>query len=537
MKFNNLNIAFTEFATGAGILALEILASRYMLPAFGTSIFIWGAVLSVTLLYLAIGYQWGGLVAARLEDPYRRLALHIIIAAAWIGLIGFFGPPLLHAGLQLGAMLGPIFVALVLLGPPLILLSTAVPLGIGVVDANAKGGIRASEIAGRLFAISTVGSIVGALLTAYLLLPQIGVTRSLFVVSVCLVLMTVPQFGNRKVHASAVLAVVLLLAVKFITEPAELKKGLVFLERTATPYGQVDVIADYRDNSRILLIDGASQNHVSGEGWADSKFEYVDTVVEKAGRLLGVAAEYAGGSAPETDLPATPKATQTGGESPAALVLGMGAGTLARQLTGLGYAVEQVEIDPYVLEVAVSYFSFPQDHVSAVQIKDARAFLEEEVSRNSRQWDLIVVDLAGGGVHPEHVYTFEAYAAIRSLLAPGGLVAVNFVSYVAPPGNNVLMHSAATLARLFDHVEVYSLYPDRVSEGEMGQALIFASDLPVRDVLFSPAEVEGNLVAFDEKLSPLTDDWNPMANWSVLANATWHENIIKWLGAGVLVPH
>ena len=114
---------------------------------------------------------------------------------------------------------------------------------------------------------------------------------------------------------------------------------------------------------------------------------------------------------------------------------------------------------------------------------------------------------------------------------------VNFVSYVAPPHNQVVMHSAATLASLFSDVYVYSVYPDAVKQGEMGQAFLFASSFPIKEKLFSENEAQRNLVDFDQSLRPLTDDWNPMSNWSVRANAEWHGNIVRWLGSGVLVPH
>ena len=96
---SKLTLTVTVFTTGAAVLALEILASRYMVPAFGTSIFIWGAVLSVTLLSLAIGYRWGGALADRLATPHARLTLHILLAGGWIGALPLWGTPLLRFGL------------------------------------------------------------------------------------------------------------------------------------------------------------------------------------------------------------------------------------------------------------------------------------------------------------------------------------------------------------------------------------------------------------------------------------------------------
>ena len=52
------------FTTGGAILALELLASRIMTPYFGVSLFIWSGILSITLVSLALGYWWGGRLAA-----------------------------------------------------------------------------------------------------------------------------------------------------------------------------------------------------------------------------------------------------------------------------------------------------------------------------------------------------------------------------------------------------------------------------------------------------------------------------------------
>ena len=94
------------FTTGAAILALEILASRYMLPVFGTSIFVWGAILSITLLSLAVGYQWGGALGDQLPKPHLRLVRHILISAGWIAALPVWGTLFLRLGLSTGALLG-----------------------------------------------------------------------------------------------------------------------------------------------------------------------------------------------------------------------------------------------------------------------------------------------------------------------------------------------------------------------------------------------------------------------------------------------
>ncbi len=73
------------FLTGALILALQVIASRIMTPYFGVSLYIWASILSTTLLFLAIGYYFGGLITQRVSE---RRVLFLYCAAPAISAIG-----------------------------------------------------------------------------------------------------------------------------------------------------------------------------------------------------------------------------------------------------------------------------------------------------------------------------------------------------------------------------------------------------------------------------------------------------------------
>jgi len=209
---NYQNIPATVLVTGANILGLEIIASRLMAPTFGNSIFIWGGILSVTMLCLALGYAWGGSLADKPDVPSRKLVLHILLSAAWISLVPVFNGFIMKGGLGLGHYLGPILVSLVILGPPLTLLSTAVPLGFGIRLQTRQS--KPGKSVGRLFAISTAGSIVGALITAYFLVPFLGVRSSFFFLTGSLILTLSPSLCRNQFLKSATLILFLLVLVR-----------------------------------------------------------------------------------------------------------------------------------------------------------------------------------------------------------------------------------------------------------------------------------------------------------------------------------
>ena len=160
------------FITGAVTLSLEVLASRIMTPYFGVSLYIWAGILSITLIFLALGYQFGGWISQRRDqDGLQRTllaaplwaALSIVLATAIYPMVF---PLLTRINLILASFLG----GTILLALPLVVLSAMNPLLIALGrDARSAG----DGGAGRVFFISTVGSVAGVVLTAFLVIPHL----------------------------------------------------------------------------------------------------------------------------------------------------------------------------------------------------------------------------------------------------------------------------------------------------------------------------------------------------------------------------
>jgi len=501
-------LSFIVFATGAAILALEILASRYMLPAFGTSIFIWGAILSVTLISLAVGYRWGGVLGDQLPRPHVRLVWHILIAAGWIAALPVWGTLFLRLGLSTGALFGPIVVAAVLFAFPLTLLATSVPLAFGSALQDGEPG--PGKMLGSLFAISTAGSVLGALITAYIAVPFIGMNRAFLLIAALLFVIVAPSVFRGAGIKAAILITFGLVASKLIPPTArgvpEHKAGVHHLYRADTRYAQVDVLEDERDGSRVLLLDGASQNWVAGRNWSESQFDYIPALLQHVARFRPPPGR--------------------------ALVLGLGAGTLVRDLRRYGYDVEAVEIDPLVHEVARTYFSFPPE-VATLHFGDARAFLERAVEAGET-FDVIIVDVTGGGHHPEHIYNRDAYLLIERLLGRDGVMGANMVVFTHAPLDRGARYSAATLASVFPVVEAVDLHPEAGETDNLSQLLLFGAFLKP----LTPFDEDRGqrLLPIEKDLRPLTDDWNPLPLWSIRANARWHRNMREWLGEASYLP-
>jgi len=178
------------FVAGTASLATEVAASRLLAPYFGSSLFVWANLIGLILLYLTVGYYVGGLLADRL--PYPQLLYSITaLAALLIGIIPLIAPPILtwalhtFASTSLGIFYATLISVILLFALPTILLGCVSPYAIRLsVDQLGRTG----RVAGRLYAISTAGSIVGTFVPVLVLLPDIG-TKLTFIANAALLLL------------------------------------------------------------------------------------------------------------------------------------------------------------------------------------------------------------------------------------------------------------------------------------------------------------------------------------------------------------
>jgi hypothetical protein len=187
------------FAGGAGTLATEIAASRLLAPYFGSSTIVWANIIGLILVYLSVGYWLGGKVADRRPDP-RLLGGMVVVAALLIAATPFVARPILDLALRgldavdVGAVVGSFFAALALFAVPITLLGAVSPFAIrlALVDVGEAG-----TVAGRLYALSTVGSIVGTFLSAIVTIPLVGTQRTMLGSAVLLLVGAALLLGSR----------------------------------------------------------------------------------------------------------------------------------------------------------------------------------------------------------------------------------------------------------------------------------------------------------------------------------------------------
>lgn len=470
--------------SGAAVLALEILGTRVLAPFYGGSLYLWSALISVTLAALAVGYAIGGRWADRGPTP-TRLAVVLVIAAGWVLAVPLLRAPLLHACEGLGLRAAVLIAAAVLFFPPLALLGMVSPYAIRLATRDIG---EVGRTAGDLFAVSTLASVVAALLTGFVLVPELGVTRLLFVVALVLFAAALIAAAARGRGLPAVLLLALAgiaLATRGIAHRDTLPPGVLALEQS--PYGEIRVVENRE--FRYLLIDGG-----------------MHTIVQKDD------------NAPRQPYVLAGEVAALGFEKPGrALLLGLGGGSMARVLARDGWTVDAVDIDPVIPRMASEFFRLAPGHAT-VTLADARRYLRE----SKQQWSLIFYDVYASGSIPLHVATAEAFAEARRRLTPGGAIALNVEGI---GWHDPLVHAlAASLGTSFAHVIAL---PTIEPPNQLGNVVLVASDRlfdvdPERlgDPVGSlPDDYEHWCVlqrthAWDNRFVPehgrvLTDDWNP----------------------------
>ena len=420
MRVSQRSLAALVFGAGIGSLATEIAASRLLAPYFGSSTIVWANLIGIVLAGLALGYWLGGRIADRRPEP-RLLGLIVLGAAVWVAITPFVARPFLDAAVgnlddaSAGAVIGSFFAVLLLFAPAVVALGTVSPFAVrlGITDVATSGAV-----AGRFYALSTAGSLLGTFVPALIAIPLIGTQRTLLATAALLALSASFLLGRSALILAAALAA--LLAVP----PGAVKAEPGLLHEEDSLYQFIQVV-EKPDGRRLLhLNEGVAVHSV----WRE------DTV------LTGGVWDAFLALPPLLDRPLRSVA-----------ILGNAAGTTARAL-GVYYPdarVDGVELDPAVSRVGREWFGLDDNPRLTVHDADARPFLR----RSDERYDLIVVDAYHQPYVPFYLATREFFRLARERLEPGGILALNVAT--VPENDSLLDGIAGTLTHEFDSVAVW----------------------------------------------------------------------------------
>jgi predicted membrane-bound spermidine synthase len=443
----------TATLAGAIVMSLELAAFRLYAPYFGYSIYVWGSMISVVMAALALGYALGGWLADRSRSD---ASLYVVIVGSGLYQLAilFVVRSILRWLWQSGEFFGTAVASLIIFVPTMSALAITGPFVIRLLARAEHVGITA----GKVYALSTAGSIAGILVTTFYLVPRHGTRMTLQLL--CAATLLVGAAGLfRKRFAVAVIYLTAVAAL-FVPKPTF---SPAVLWTTESAYNWIAVLQ--RDDLRWLVLNHPAYSQTTRKvgqvfsGFYTDDFALGPSLVP-ARRML-------------------------------ALGLGAGGAVTTTLVVAPNLHVDAVEIDPKVVGVAANYFGLPLASPQlSVHVADARPWL----AASSQSFDLVQVDLYQGGPYvPFYLITREFFEQVRAHLNPTGLLMMNV--YDTSDSRELLMAASATLKRVFPSVCVI-VRPD-------GNRIVLA--FPVEKSL---AEIRDRLlhVTGDAQLQSLAQD-------------------------------
>lgn len=441
-----LLMSITVFICGAGVMCLEMMGFRMLPPYFGSSIYVTGSLISVFLLALSLGYYLGGKMADKKPSP-RMLGAVILSSGIVIVLLAYYFRPLNQAIASWGwnVRWGSLLSSILLFVLPATLLGMVSPYAIKLSTLSVG---HVGKTAGNLYALSTVGSVLGTLLTSFYLIARFGVQEIVIGLGILLSLFGLVLLASKK--RAVLLSLILLLPFpSWSGQLLNLRTARV-VEVVESLYHQIMIVED--DKWLVMQFGRTIQSGISKENNLKSIAPYTD------GFHLGFVF--------------VPQAKDV-------LFIGCGGATGPRQFRHLypQASMDVVELDPEVVRLAKKYFHLKEDNKLKVHIEDGRVFL----NRSKNKYDIIILDAYFAEAVPFHLTTKEFMEVVKKHLKPGGVVICNVIGSVSGGKSRYPRSQYKTLKRVFDQVYFFPvLYPGEqlrdYDRGVVRNIILVASD-------------------------------------------------------------
>jgi spermidine synthase len=450
---------------------------------------------------LALGYKIGGQIVDR--HPHAAILYSLCAAAGiWTTLTFWLASLILPSLVQLNDIrYGVLFSSFLLFFPNLFLLGMVCPFCIRLLHRDSE---QAGSTSGLVFSISTIGSLLGALVTGFMLIPNYG-TQTIF--AFCGFFLTgFSLLSFAFMHRHKRIAFVPVIALALMYYPATYKPtqetSVEIIEQAPSFYGQLQIVR--KNGVKMMLIDGIGQNYVADDNrYITPYINFIST------------------------LPAT---RQTNKLSERALVIGLGAGQLPMLLQKKGLGVEVVEIDPLVAKMAEKHFAMDLADKN-IHIGDGRVFL----TNNTDIYDYIIIDAFNADQIAWHLISREAIGITKHRLSEEGFLAINLTS-ISDSRDVASIHK--TLKSVYDHVNVFSYTPDH--KNNLSSIVFIGSNSPVK-LTASKNKFSDNQLAdinrfINGKLNHLeggvvlTDNFNPVSHQREQAQLVWRQAMRDYLG-------
>ncbi len=488
------------FICGALVMVYEIIGSRIVSPFIGTSTYVWTSLIGVILAALSLGYWLGGRMADRKPDV-KILASAIFLAGGAVSVTILVKDVVLSmiASAGAGLELKSVAAAALLFAPASALLGFVTPYAVKLRTLSLEDS---GKTVGRLYALSTVGSIAGTFAAGFVLIPFVGSTRTLYLIAAMLfgVSLLLAPFAFTRASFTALTI--------FVFGVAGSEIGSYYMR---TVSGQVDIDTQY---SRVQIYEAINER--TGRRFravaTDPFFAQSSMYLDDGSPVFEYVEFY--------DLIRHFKP----GHDHSLMIGGAGYTVPREYLKNYPEAkIDVVEIDPQMTEIARKYFGLRDDSRLNIFHEDGRIFLNRA---GSAKYDAVMVDAFGSLFSiPYQLTTVEAMREIHRVLDDRGLVIVNVGSAISGPASRFLQAEFATYRDVFKDVMLFKVRPER-ADGELQNVVLVACKDDCSGKLNSDDPAITSLLTrrytsdFLSAEPPLTDDLAPVEYYNSVALQT-----------------
>ena len=413
-------LSLLVLVAGLVTMSLEFSVSRLLIPIFGSTIYTWGSLIGVVLVGLSGGYHLGGRLADK-NPNFEKFCSILFSAGLYILFIPMISAIIIDFTIGItntltdpnldsyASNLNSLVATFILIITPTLLLGMVSPYAVKLATKSLD---RLGNTSGNLYSVSTIGSIVGTFVTVFILIPFVQINHVLYGMGILLVVTSTIKLRNFVKAIALILLVIVSISIFFDDvntisldfRNLHFHPGNVIYE-TETLYSHLDVIDNYNSiNNRALFLNGYPHSIMdkSDPNTLESKytkfFPLGLILKENITKVLFIGG--GGFSGPKYFLQNYPN-----------------------------IAVDVVEIDPKVVEVAKEYFFLDESNPKLnIYVQDAREFL----NKYTGSYDMIVLDAFSKSYVPFHLMTVEFYKLLSDKLSNGGVVISN---HIGSPSN------------------------------------------------------------------------------------------------------
>lgn len=434
----------TVFLTGAAVLIFEVAAVRMLAPYFGSSLYVLSSVLTTILAALSLGYFFGGRLADRTPHP---TVLYLIIGGAGVVMLFLLSLSLYllpNSNLVFSITTGPLVLAITLFFIPAFLLGIDSPF---VIKLLTKDGSTENNgaLVGSIFFFSTIGSIVGSISAGFLLIPFLGLTTTIMLVSGILIVWAIVSHTLLSRLDQSTIPLALIIPLPIIILSGVFCAGYFsYLTLTYTPPETASIT--------LYQADGFYSNlHVFETTQNNTTFRFLKNDVNHSSAIIP--------GSPTAVFTYTQLADIFTVNKPDAknyLVLGGGSYTIPRYIHHFypDIHIDVAEIEPRLYTLAQDYFELPTTPNITNYEQDARVFLQSTTTK----YDVIFSDVMNSGLFiPPHVATVEFFEAFKNRLAPDGIAILNFIGSLDTRQTSLTGSMIKTIATVFPNYKLLAL--------------------------------------------------------------------------------